>query len=138
MFNLGKDYSRKEIAQELGGSEVSYLPMVDGKVVCGCFTYEDNPDLPGIILPGTRNDIEIAAKEFSNGYAVPIFIKFDSNKWKHVGHYRVVSVSLDPQIIEHHQVRSRRKRVGRDKVLMVLFLGPQGEHFDLATGTVQI
>ncbi len=132
-WKLGKKYTRAEIAATLGGSEISYLPMEGGTVVCGCFTYEDNPQLPDIILPGARSDIEAEAAEFRKGYAVPVFVKLASNEWLHVGNYRVVSWSTDPAEIERHQVLSGRDRKGRDRISQVLHLEPVGEYFDLNT-----
>jgi len=107
--------------------------MVHGAVVCGCFTYDDNPELPSIILPGTRPDIEAEAAEFSKGYGVPVFVKLAPNEWVHIGVYRVVRRSVDPTEIENHQGRSRRKRIGRDRISQILYLEPVGEHFDLKT-----
>lgn len=132
-WKLGEKYTRREIAAALGGSEISYLPMEGGTVVCGCFTYEDNPQLPDIILPGTRSDIEAEAAEFRKGYAVPVFAKLAPNEWLHVGNYRVVRWSTDPSEIERHQVQSGRKRKGRDKISQVLHLEPVGQYFDLNT-----
>jgi hypothetical protein len=115
-WELGKSYTRHEIANVLGGSEISYLPMDGGRVVCGCFTYEDNPQLPDVILPGTRSDIEAEAVEFCKGYEVPIFVKIRENQWYYVGNYRVARASTDPFEIERHQVLSGRERKGRDRI----------------------
>lgn len=134
-WTLGKKYTRAEIAAALGGSEISYLPMEGGTVVCGCFTYEDNPQLPDIILPGTRPDIEAEAAELRKGYAIPVFAKLASKEWLHVGNYRVVSWSTDAAEIGRHQVLSGRKRSGRDKISQILHLEPVGEYFDLNTMT---
>jgi len=94
--------------------------------------YEDNPQLPEVILPGTRPDIEAEAAEVSRGYDVPTFVKIRENQWCYVGNYRVVRVSTDPLEIDHHQVLSRRERKGRDKISQILYLEPVGKYFNLA------
>ena len=109
--------------------------MEGGRVVCGCFKHEDNPDLPDVILPGTRSDIQAEAAEFCKGYSVPTFVKIRENQWCHVGNYHVVRVSTDAAEIALQQVRSFRKSKGRDKISQVLYLDPVGEYFDLKTMT---
>src|SRR5205085_8129528 len=64
LFSLGQKYSRKKIASLIGGSEVDYLPTVDKRVVCGCFTLDCNPEAPSVIMPGTGKVIQREAKQF--------------------------------------------------------------------------
>ncbi len=45
---LNKTYTREEIHEMLGGDMQSYLPHKDGKVVCGCFRLDTNPDAPNV------------------------------------------------------------------------------------------
>ena len=48
----GESYTRDHIHEILGGEKVSYLPQKDGKIVCGCFSSDANPEAPYVILVG--------------------------------------------------------------------------------------
>ncbi len=90
---------------DLGGSEIEYLPSNHGKVVCGCFTPERNPEAPDIIIPGTGKVREREAQQFcEQEIPVPIFIKRQTNEWEYVGDYKADRFSTDPTEIEaRHQ-----------------------------------
>jgi hypothetical protein len=104
-FAVGRSYSRKQISEALGGSEVEYLPTHNGRIVCGCFTLEHNPGAPDVIVPGTGKIVEREAELFcQQGDAVPIFVKRRVNEWEYMGDYRVKRYSSDPQeIAANHQ-----------------------------------
>jgi hypothetical protein len=51
-FIQGESYTRDRIHEVLGGEKVSYLPQKDGKIVCGCFSTDANPEAPYVILVG--------------------------------------------------------------------------------------
>jgi len=57
-FACGQTYTRGEIRQALGGDLSSSLPHRDGRVVCGCFRPDLNPDAPDVILSGRGPGIE--------------------------------------------------------------------------------
>ena len=105
VFNVGQGYSRAEISEVLGGSEVEYLPTVDDRVVCGCFTLDHNPEAPDIILVGTGPVIEREATLFcKQDHPVPVFIKRRPNEWEYVGHYKFERCSTDPaDFAAHHE-----------------------------------
>lgn len=104
-FTLGQKYTRREISQLLGGSEIEYLPTENKSVVCGCFTLDHNPEAPNIIIPGTGKVIEREAKIFcEQQHPIPIFLKRRVNEWEYVGHYRAEKFSTDPaEIAAHHK-----------------------------------
>ena len=104
-FTLDREYSRKVISSVLGGSDIEYLPTVNNRVVCGCFTLKCNPEAPDIVIPGTGPIIEREARFFcAQNCAVPIFIKRRPNKWEYVGDYKAVRYSTDPaDIAAHHK-----------------------------------
>ena len=104
-FTLGRKYTRKEISNTLGGSEIDFLPTENGEVVCGCFRLEHNPDAPNVVLPGTGVVIERTAKIFcAQEHHVPIFIRCRVNEWEYVGDYKSVRHSTDPvEIAAHHK-----------------------------------
>jgi len=83
-------YTRREIADTLGGGVQDYLPHHDGQVVCACLTPELNPEAPNVILAGTGPDIIRWAEVFAKQRDfVPVFLKRATNAWQYVGRYRV-------------------------------------------------
>lgn len=104
-FSVGRRYSRKEISAQLGGSEINFLPTLNGRVVCGCFTLDHNPEAPHVIIPGTGKTIEYEAETLcSQQNAIPVFIKHRPNEWEYKGDYRVARFSTDPaDIAAHHK-----------------------------------
>jgi len=85
MLTLGNQYTREEIASELGGSAVEYLPRVNGKVVCACLRLDYNPDAPKIILAGFGPQIEESAEMLCKQRGIiPVFIKQHTNAWEYV------------------------------------------------------
>jgi hypothetical protein len=55
-FIPGESYTRGQIHEEFGGETVTYLPQQDGKIVCGCFSPDSNPEAPYEILVGGRDE----------------------------------------------------------------------------------
>jgi len=118
-FQLAKHYMRDEIHEVLGGGTEEYLPTKDGRVICGAFRPDANPDAPMIILPGFGPKIERAAELFaSQSEAVPVFLKRGANQWQYVGQFRVKRLSKDPAEVSKHAARANRQH----NVSMVLFL----------------
>jgi len=119
-FLVGQKYTRKEIKMALGGSDIEFLPTVGGRVVCGCFTLDHNPEAPDIIIPGTGPVIESASKIFcGQDYPVPIFIKRRPNEWEYVGRYKAERYSTDRAVIASHHMGSI---TALSKVTRVIFL----------------
>ncbi|MDQ3347491.1 MAG: hypothetical protein M3545_05940 [Acidobacteriota bacterium] len=118
-FALGMRYTRSQINAALGGGVQAYLPTKDGRVVCGTFRLNTNPDAPRVVLPGFGPQIERTAALFaSQAECVPIFIKRATNAWEFVGHYRVARISRDPD-----EIASLAAKAGRScSVSMVLHL----------------
>ena len=121
MFMKGRHYTRPEICRELGGSTQKYLPHVRGRVVCGCFRLDLNPDAPGEILPGDSADIVKWATVFARqGDPVPTFLKRETNKWEYVGCWRVCA----QRITDPSAIAERQRRTGRSDISMLLNLEP--------------
>ncbi len=115
---LNKTYTREEIHEMLGGDMQSYLPHKDGKVVCGCFRLDTNPDAPNVVLVGDGDNIYAYSQVFcEQKHHIPIFIKEDFNCWRYVGDYRVRKWEEDELSIKMHSASS-----GRTHVLRVLKL----------------
>ena len=118
-FQPAKQYSREEIHEALGGSVEEYLPTCGGKVVCGAFRRDGNPEAPMVILPGFGPKIERSAELFARqGTAVPVFLKDAPNQWVYVGDFRVKRLSRESAEIAKHGTRANRE----NDVSMVLFL----------------
>jgi hypothetical protein len=118
-FQCDKSYSRREIHEVLGGSVQWYLPARNGKVVCGAFRPDANPDAPLVILPGLGPTIQKTAEWFeAQGTAIPVFLKRAANRWEYVGDFRVQRLSRDPAEIAQHAARAGREK----EVSMILFL----------------
>jgi hypothetical protein len=114
----GHFYTREQIHDLLGGGVQDYLPHKNGRVVCGCFKKDTNPDAPNVVLPGDGPKIQKWAKVFrEQNYPVPIFIKKDINKWEYVGDYQVKGWTDKSSDIFHYA-----KTSGRNDVTSVLFL----------------
>jgi hypothetical protein len=51
-FIPGESYTRDQIHKILGGEKDSYLPQKDGKIVCGCFSTDANPEASYVVPIG--------------------------------------------------------------------------------------
>ena len=104
-LEIGHLYSRDEISRMLGGSIQSFLPMKDGKVVCGCFKTEEkyNPGAPEEVYFGRAWSMpkveEAAEMVYKQGTPIPVFIFQAAAQWEYIGDYRCVGLSYDPALI---------------------------------------
>jgi len=118
-FELHHLYTRREIADALGGGVQDYLPHRDGRVVCACLSAELNPDAPDVILAGTGRDIVRWGKAFAEQRDfVPVFMKRATNAWQYVGRYRVAQSTEEPNEISRWEAVSGRK----GDIAIVLYL----------------
>jgi hypothetical protein len=90
MFTIGECYSRDEIHCVLGGSKVSCLPSVDGKLVAACLTLRFSPAAPTVVLCGQGPRTTLASRLLTlQREPLPIFIKKAANRWQFCGDFRV-------------------------------------------------
>ena len=90
MFEAGEMYTREQIHEALGGSMQSYLPHLDGRVVCACLRPDTDPDAPTVILVGAGKGIEAGAEMLAaQGGSIPVFLKRAQNRWEYAGQYRM-------------------------------------------------
>jgi hypothetical protein len=77
---LGETYTREEIHQKLSGDQQSYLPHVDGRVVCACLRPDSNPEAPRTLLVGEGDEIQHWGRQLTqqNG-PIPVFVRADSH-----------------------------------------------------------
>ena len=117
MFKIGEAYTRKQIHEQLGGSVQSFLPTVDGEVVCACLSKEMNPNAPHEILVGNKPIVMKSAEQFSRQTtSIPVFIKEVSNEWVCVGNYTVKKITRREDVIDEYDLG------GRDDIQIVLEL----------------
>jgi hypothetical protein len=120
----GETYTRDQIHASLGGEKVTYLPQKGGKIVCGCFSTDSNPEAPLVILVGGSQedeDANVILKKanllLGQGDPIPVFLKRAPNEWLFDGYYRAAGATHDPRVIDQKQ-----RVAGRNDVVMVLYL----------------
>jgi len=120
MFEVGKWYSAKDIADVVGGELQTYLPQREGRIVAGRFNKQMNPEAPERVyparLPKVLDKAEILVRQ---GSPVPIFMKERKSDrgFKYLGRYKARSFSRDQASID-----SAQRRSGRDDLAGVLEL----------------
>jgi hypothetical protein len=124
MFLIGETYSRQTISDRLGGQIQTYLPTVDGKVVCGCFkaTPDKNPGAPEKVTYGTPDHSKPAAL-VAQGEPIPVFLYRASTEWEYVGRYLCVGHSTHPELLDAEM----RANPARGVISGVLYFGRVGD-----------
>jgi hypothetical protein len=121
-FGLRRLYTRKEIADAIGGGIQDCLPHRDGRVACACLVPEESPDAPHVVLPGRGPDIIHWASVFAGqSEFVPVFLQRAADAWQYVGNFRVAEQAIDAAQIERWETVSRRP----GGISMILFLEQQ-------------
>lgn len=129
-FIAGESYTRDYIHEQLGGEKVSYLPQKCGKIVCGCFSWESNPDAPDVILVGGDDNgeghpVERKAKILEKqAEPIPVFLKRASNHWSFEGYFQVKGTTRDRRFLDEKQ-----RKASRNDVVMALILKPVESSF---------
>jgi hypothetical protein len=124
-FFLHQRYTRRQIHEAVGGDLQSYLPHVQGLVVCGCFDPEMNARAPFEIDVGDLPDVIRYAEQLAaQTGAVPVFLKNGAFEWEFVGNFCAVKLVRDPSDL--YPVKRHR----RPDAVAVLYLneeahGPQ-------------
>jgi hypothetical protein len=89
-FTIGECYSRDEIHCALGGSKVSCLPSVGGKLVAACLTLSFSPAAPAVVLCGQGPKTTPASRLLTlQREPLPVFIKKAASRWQFSGDFRV-------------------------------------------------
>jgi hypothetical protein len=101
MFVIGKCYTRDEIHGLLGGSKVSCLPSVDGKLVAACLSLKFSPAAPTVVLCGQGPKTTAASRLLTlQREKLPIFIKEAVGRWQFRGDFRVTESLVDGPCFE--------------------------------------
>lgn len=114
----GEVYRYSELMHALeGGSEQFYLPFKGQQVFAALLTPEMNPDAPDVVLVGSKPRVATAGAIFSRQQTpVPTFIKKATNKWIHMGMYKV------SEVIGQSLMATLAKKAGRPDVAFALRL----------------
>jgi len=113
MFVERNFYTRDQIHDQLGGEKQTYLPMLDGKVVCVCLTKEDNPKAPEVVLVGGEGKTIVKRAEILSNQvnSIPVFMKDCSNSWRCEGYYVADGYKTDAATIQKEIMGSGRTGV---------------------------
>jgi hypothetical protein len=123
-FEVGRTYTRPEISHILGGSIRTYLPMVQGQIVCGCFkpTPRYNPAAPEKITISRIHRIE--PRQMSKQVEpIPVFLFRAPCKWEYRGRYRCSRFSTDRSLVK----KEMRANPARGEINGVLYFERVGD-----------
>ena len=119
---LGSYYTREQINAMLGGGVQAFLPTKNGRVVCGCFKLDLNPDAPEEVLVGLGPQREASARTaVLQRTPFPVFLKRDVDVWHYVGDYCAMRY-LD----RGHKLLEAEARAKREDVAGILYLQAVG------------
>lgn len=123
-FRKGSIYSHANLIEAFGGEVKGgiFLPTRDGRIVCGCFTTEMNPEAPECVLIGDKPRVVARAEKMAEqGGSIPIFIKRRVNEWEYRGVYDFVLLSRD-----RHDFAQLAEEAGRDDIVAALYFRRSG------------
>lgn len=115
-FVVGQEYPFDAISAAFGGDNASYLPQAGGRIVCGRFRADMNPNVPHEVLVGDPPMVQRRAEMLvGQGGAIPVFVKQATNRWLYHGPMQVVGFDRSVDI-----VRSKAAAAGRKDVVGML------------------
>ena len=119
-LTLGCTYTREQIHAILGGGVQSFLPTKNGRVICGCFRLDLNPDAPREILVGVGEQRVRNAQTLKlQGTSVPVFTKKVAEDWEYVGHFKATRY-----LEKNHPLLADEPRTKREDIAGILYLEP--------------
>jgi len=119
---LGNCYTRDQISAMVGGSVQSPLPTRNGRVVCGCFKLDQNPDAPKEVLVGLGPQRENSAKTVVLQLEpIPVFVKREVGEWEYIGIYRATRY-----LHQDHKMLQDEERTKKPDVAGILYMEPVG------------
>jgi len=90
VFDLGGEYTRREIHESLGGSTVSCLPTSNGVIVAACLSKKFSPQAPAVVLCGRGALTSPVSAQFAlQQNAIPVFLKNAASRWQYCGEFIV-------------------------------------------------
>ena len=131
-FALHQSYSRRQIHEAVGGDMQSYLPHLQGQVVCGCFDPNLNARAPFEIDIGNLADvIKYAERLAAQKAAIPVFLKQSAREWKYVGNFSSAKLVRDASDLSPLKPHRRLDAVG------VLYLNEEDQSPEFSTQVTQ-
>jgi hypothetical protein len=119
----GGVYTRKQIAEGLGGIGTGILPLKDGEVAAGLF------DLATNAMTHLTGEIEVFPKTLpkaaKTGDTMPVFIKISALGWRYAGEYVLEAIDKG---------KRAKESVGREDVAGVLRFRPTKPQLKLVKG----
>jgi hypothetical protein len=120
VFTIGECYTRGEIHGVLGGSKVSCLPSVDGKLVAACLTLTFSPAAPAVVLCGQGPKTTPASKLLAlQREKLPVFIKKAAGRWQFCGEFRVAEFLVSGSRFEEFIAGSGRSLASVSYVVLL-------------------
>lgn len=117
---LGSSYTRDQISAMVGGGIQSFLPTKNGRVVCGCFKLDQNPDAPKEVLVGLGPQREGSAKTVVlQQTPIPVFVKREVGEWEYIGVYRATRY-----LHQDHALLADEARAKKADVAGILYMEP--------------
>jgi hypothetical protein len=94
LFQLGNEYTRRQIHIRVGGNMQNALPTVNKVVVAACLHADaaHNPDAPDVILCGNGERVAAAGAWLSaQPEPIPVFVFNAPHRWEYCGQFRAES-----------------------------------------------
>jgi len=125
-FMEGEFYSWKELSSLMGFTPTPYLTNAKGKIVCGTFRKDLNPDAPGIVLPGKSKAhwAQNAVLLCQQSQSIPVFTKEAGLPWEYHGRFTGEGCTRNATEIAIHQERAENRD---EPISLVLFLQKENE-----------
>lgn len=100
-FVIGSEYTHADIVSAFGGDQISYLPQVAGRIVCGRFKTSDmNPNAPYEILVGDLPRVTRKAQILgAQAGPIPVFLKEGTNRWRYHGLMQCVAYDTEREVV---------------------------------------
>lgn len=109
---VGNLFTNEEICAFHHCEPVPYLRKSGGRIVCGCFGLDLNPNTPyQILVEDTPNRVEKANEVVRQGIAIPCYSKLDVNQWRYEGLFFPVSFITDESTVLPLAEEAQRKKV---------------------------
>ena len=120
-FVEGEFYAWRELSVVLRFTPTPYLTNANGKIVCGTFRKDLNPDAPTIVLPGVakKHWAENAELLCRQRRSIPVFTKEAGLPWEYHGKFKAEVLTRNATEIAIHQQRAAERK---EPIALVLFL----------------